>query len=159
MAPLPTRYSQRAPEALRGKLAIANARLAYEHYREVFSGARWEYLVGKGATPQRVLWASTSTKNPAYPDTLYVDELIGPDTVNTMPEETIAAYQQHGRPEPRLERDVEGARQLLEDLRLAGVDYDDVTEVLEREGVEKFSDSFAELIGALAGKREQLAAA
>ena len=97
-------------EELKGKLAIANARLAYRHYLEMFSGPRWEYLAGKGATPQRVLWASTSTKNPAYPDTLYVEELIGPDTVNTMPEETIQAYQDHGNPQPRLERGLEEAR-------------------------------------------------
>ena len=83
-------------EALKGKLAIANAKLAYAHYLEVFSGPRWEYLEGKGATPQRVLWASTSTKNPDYRDTLYVEELLGPDTVDTMPEETIKAYQDHG---------------------------------------------------------------
>ena len=86
-----------ADERLQGKLAIANAQLAYAHYLETFTGPRWEYLASKGATPQRVLWASTSTKNPAYPDTLYVDELIGPDTVNTMPEETILAFQDHGR--------------------------------------------------------------
>ena len=87
---------------LKGKLAVANARLAYQHYLEVFSGARWEFLASKGATPQRVLWASTSVKNPDYSDTLYVDELIGPDTVNTMPEETVHAYQDHGQPLPRL---------------------------------------------------------
>ena len=85
-----------APRELKGKLAIANAKLAYEHYLEVFSGPRWEYLAGKGATPQRVLWASTSTKNPAYKDTVYVEELIGADTVNTMPEETVEAFQDHG---------------------------------------------------------------
>ena len=87
-----------ATDDLKGKLAIANARLAYAHYLEVFSGPRWEYLKGKGATPQRVLWASTSVKNPDYPDTLYVEQLIGPETVNTMPEETIKAYQDHGEP-------------------------------------------------------------
>src|SRR5476649_2432090 len=93
----------------------------------VFAGPRWEYLAGKGATPQRVLWASTSTKNPAYKDTMYVEELIGADTVNTMPEETIRAYQNHGEPEPRLEQGVELAQRLLEELAAAGVDYDDVT--------------------------------
>ncbi len=97
---------RRGRDELKGKLAIANARLAYAHYLEVFSGPRWEYLAGKGATPQRVLWASTSTKNPAYPDTLYVEELIGPDTVNTMPEETIKAYQDHGEPRPRLQSEL-----------------------------------------------------
>ena len=98
----------RRPRRAKGKLAIANAKLAYAHYLEAFSGPRWEYLAAKGATPQRVLWASTSTKNPAYPDTLYVEELIGPDTVNTMPEETIKAYQDHGDPQPRLQSGLDG---------------------------------------------------
>ena len=144
---------------LRGKLAIANARLAYEHYLETFAGPRWEYLAGKGAVPQRVLWASTSTKNPDYADIVYVEELIGADTVNTMPEETILAYQDHGSPEPRLTTGVDEARQLLADLAAAGVDYDDVTETLEREGVEKFSGSFDELLSSLRDKRSALAAA
>jgi transaldolase len=148
-----------APKELQGKLAIANAKLAYEHYKQAFSGERWEYLAGKGATPQRVLWASTSTKNPDYPDTLYVEELIGPDTVNTMPEETIKAYQDHGDPEARLQRDLEGARRVFEQLEQAGVDYEDVTDTLEREGVEKFAASFDELLSALAEKRESVVAA
>src|SRR5271165_3362434 len=143
-------------DELKGKLAVANAKLAYEHYLEVFSGPRWEYLAGKGATPQRVLWASTSTKNPAYPDTMYVDGLIGPDTIDTMPEATIAAYQDHGRPELRLQEGVEDARATLEELRRAGIDYDDLTETLEREGVEKFASSFEELMSSLAAKRESL---
>jgi transaldolase len=148
-----------APDELKGKLAIANARLAYAHYLEAFSGARWEYLVGKGASPQRVLWASTSTKNPAYPDTLYVDELIGPDTVNTMPEDTIMAFQDHGEPQSRLESDLEGARHVFAELERVGVDYDDVTDTLEREGVEKFSASFDELIESLRTKQKSLAPA
>jgi len=148
-----------AAKDLQGKLAIANARLAYRHYQEAFSGPRWEYLAGKGATPQRVLWASTSTKNPAYLDTLYVEELIGPDTVNTMPEDTIKAYQDHGDPQPRLESGVEDAQELLAQLERAGVDYDDVTSTLEREGVEKFSESFEELMQSLSAKRESLAPA
>jgi transaldolase len=146
-------------EALKGKLAVANARLAYQHYKQVFRGPRWQYLASKGATAQRVLWASTSTKNPAYPDTLYVDELIGPDTVNTMPEETIRAYQDHGLPEPRLERELDGARKLFDELARAGVDYEDLTETLEREGVEKFSAAFDELIAALDAKQSALVAA
>jgi transaldolase len=141
-------------EELEGKLAVANARLAYSHYREVFAGPRWEYLAGKGATPQRVLWASTSTKNPAYRDTMYVDELIGADTVNTMPEETIRAYEDHGDPQERLQHGLEQARELFEALERAGVDYDDVTATLEREGVEKFSDSFEQLLEALHAKQE-----
>ncbi|HEY3759472.1 MAG TPA: transaldolase [Solirubrobacteraceae bacterium] len=146
-------------EHLKGKLAVANARLAYQHYKQAFAGPRWEYLLAKGATAQRVLWASTSTKNPAYPDTLYVDELIGPDTVNTMPEETIEAYQDHGRPEPRLEQGLDDARKLLDELARAGVDYDDLTDTLEREGVEKFAAAFDELIAALGEKQGALVAA
>lgn len=146
-------------DQLKGQLAVANAKLAYQHYRSVFRGPRWEFLTGKGATPQRVLWASTSTKNPDYVDTLYVEELIGPDTVNTMPEETIRAYQDHGRPRARLETEVGEAHKLLEELARAGVDYDDLTDTLEREGVQKFSDSFEELIAALAEKQASLAVA
>jgi transaldolase len=145
--------------SLKGRLAVANARLAYQHYRSLFRGPRWEFLAGKGATPQRVLWASTSTKNPAYPDTLYVEELIGPDTVNTMPEETIRAYQDHGRPQGRLQAEVVQARKLLEELERVGVDYEDLTETLEREGVQKFSDAFEELVAALAEKQTALAVA
>jgi transaldolase len=146
-------------DELKGKLAIANAKLAYRHYREVFAGPRWEFLRGKGATPQRVLWASTSTKNPAYSDTLYVEELIGPETVNTMPEETIKAYQDHGDPQVRLEEGLDEARRVFEELAKVGIDYDDVTDTLEREGVEKFADSFDELLSALRAKQESLAPA
>jgi transaldolase len=146
-------------DELKGRLAVANARLAYQHYKAVFRGPRWDYLAGKGATPQRVLWASTSTKNPSYPDTIYVEELIGPDTVNTMPEETIEAYQDHGRPLMRLEDGLVDARRLLDELATAGVDYDDLTDTLEREGVEKFSEAFSELMGALEQKRTALAVA
>ncbi|HLM86136.1 MAG TPA: transaldolase [Solirubrobacteraceae bacterium] len=148
-----------APGELKGKLAIANARLAYRHYLEAFSGPRWEYLNSKGATPQRVLWASTSTKNPDYPDTLYVEELIGRDTVNTMPEETIRAYQDHGSPQNRLESGLEDAERLMGELERVGVDYDDVTDTLEREGVEKFSESFEQLMQALSVKQTSLALA
>ena len=137
---------------LKGQLAIANARLAYQEYKQVFSGPRWEYLTSKGATPQRVLWASTSTKNPDYPDTLYVEQLIGPDTVNTMPEETIEQYHDHGHPEPRLEHDLAEARTLIEQLAAAGVNYHDITETLEREGVEKFAGAFHDLLTALSHK-------
>src|SRR5438270_11349918 len=139
-------------EHLKGKLAIANAKLAYEHYRETFAGPRWDFLAAKGARPQRVLWASTSTKNPAYADTMYVEELIGSDTIDTMPEETIQAYQDHGDPAERLPQDVQDAREVFEQLRAAGVDYDDVTATLEREGVEKFASSFNDLLEALRAK-------
>jgi len=144
---------------LKGRLAVANAKLAYQHFKAVFAGPRWEFLAAKGATPQRVLWASTSTKNPDYPDTLYVEELIGADTVNTMPEETIAAYQDHGRPQARLETELTQARRLFDELARAGVDYDDLTDTLEREGVEKFSDSFDQLLDGLREKQSSLAPA
>jgi transaldolase len=133
-------------EHLKGKLAVANAKLAYQHYKTMFSGERWDYLASKGATSQRCLWASTSTKNPAYSDVLYVEELIGPSTVNTLPEETIAAFQDHGTARETLEEGVDGARDLLERIAKAGVDYDDVTETLERQGVEAFADSFEKLL-------------
>jgi len=143
-------------EHLQGRLAIANARLAYQRYKSIFSGPRWEYLKSKGATPQRVLWASTSVKNPAYRDTMYVEDLIGPDTVNTMPEETIRDFQDHGRARPLLESEVAAAHELFDQLARVGVDYEDVTDTLEREGVAKFSDSFDELLGALQAKRAAL---
>jgi transaldolase len=146
-------------DELKGKLAVANARLAYQTYKKLFAGQRWEFLESKGATPQRVLWASTSVKNPDYPDTMYVEELIGPDTVNTMPEETIEAYQDHGHPRPRLESELEQARRLFEQLADAGVDYKDVTDTLEREGVEKFAGAFEDLLQSLAQKRSSLVAA
>jgi transaldolase len=147
-------------DELKGKLAIANARLAYERYEELFSGQRWEFLADKGASPQRCLWASTSTKNPAYRDTMYVEELIGPMTVNTMPAETIEAFQDHGKVvKDTVKRDLDGARKLLDDLAQAGVDYDDVVETLEREGVEKFADSFAELLEGVRQSSRELVAA
>jgi transaldolase len=146
--------------ALRGKLAIANAKLAYEHYQDAFSGPRWKFLAGKGANPQRCLWASTSTKNPAYRDVMYVEELIGPQTVNTMPAETITAFQDHGKVSGDTVTDgVKKAHALLEKLAAVGVDYDDVTETLELEGVQKFADSFEELLEGVRSKRGQLAAA
>jgi len=141
---------------LKGKLAIANAKLAYQRYQEIFAGARWEALAAKGATKQRCLWASTSTKNPEYRDVMYVEELIGPETVDTMPKETIEAFQDHGQAALTLEQGVDEARKLFRDLAEAGVDYDDVSETLEREGVQKFSDSFDELLEGIAAKRGQL---
>ena len=144
---------------LQGRLAIDNAKLAYEHYLEVFSGPRWDALAAAGARPQRCLWASTSTKNPAYRDVLYVEELIGPDTVNTMPFETITAFQDHGVVRDTLTEGVGKARELLQQLAEAGVDYDDVTDTLEREGVQKFSDSFDELLEGIRAKRGALATA
>jgi transaldolase len=144
-------------DELKGKLAVANAKLAYQRYKELFAGERWNALAAKGATPQRCLWASTSTKNPAYRDVLYVEELIGPMTVNTMPEETIRAFQDHGRVAPTLEEGIDEAKRVFERLDQAGVDYEDVVETLEREGVEKFADSFAELLEGIRAKSGELA--
>ena len=141
---------------LKGRLGIANAKLAYQNYLEVFSTSRWQELAAKGATRQRCLWASTSTKNPAYRDVMYVEELIGPETVDTMPEETIKAFQDHGPVALTLTEDVEGARKLFAELREAGIDYDDVVETLEREGVQKFSDSFEELLEGIRAKQGEL---
>jgi transaldolase len=149
---------EHAPE-LRGRLAVANAKLAYQRYKEIFAGPRWEALAGKGATPQRCLWASTSTKNPDYRDVLYVEELIGPETVNTMPLETIEAFQDHGVVADTLEAGLDEAHELFAELERAGVDYDDVTDTLEREGVEKFADSFEQLLEGISAKRAELAAA
>jgi transaldolase len=148
-----------APEDVKGKLAVANAKLAYERYKQLFSGDRWEALKAKGATTQRCLWASTSTKNPAYRDVLYVEELIGPETVNTMPEETIQAFQDHGEVALTLERDLDEARRVFDRVAEAGVDYGDVVAVLEREGVDKFSDSFRELLNGVRSKRGELVSA
>jgi transaldolase len=144
-------------DGLKGKLGIANAKLAYQQYLEAFTTERWQRLAARGATTQRCLWASTSTKNPDYPDVMYVDGLIGPDTVNTMPEETIAAFQDHGRVAETLTKDLDAAHKLFRDLRDAGIDYDDVVLTLEEEGVQKFSDSFAELLDGIRAKRGELA--
>jgi transaldolase len=145
--------------ALRGKLAIANAKVAYERYQQAFSGPRWEALQAKGALPQRCLWASTSTKNPEYRDVLYVEELIGPHTVNTMPEDTIKAFQDHGEVRGDTVLDgVDEAHRLFEQLAGVGVNYDDVVATLEKEGVQKFSESFAELLDGVRAKREAVAA-
>jgi transaldolase len=147
-------------DELKGKVAIANAKLAYQTYKETFAGERWEALKVKGATAQRCLWASTSTKNPEYRDVMYVEELIGPDTVNTMPEETVKAFQDHGEVRGNtLEDGVDAARALIDELESIGISYDDVTETLEREGVEKFADSFTELLEGVAKKRDALVAA
>ena len=146
-------------DELKGKLAIANAKLAYQRYKEIFAGERWEALAAKGATPQRCLWASTSTKNPAYRDVMYVEELIGPDTVNTMPKETIEAFQDHGEIALTLEQGIDEAKRLFQQVKEAGVDYVDVTATLEREGVEKFAESFTELLEGIRSKSGELAAA
>jgi transaldolase len=145
-------------EHLHGLLGIANARLAYQTYQSVFTGPRWEALAAKGAMPQRLLWASTSVKDHIYVDTRYVDELIGADTVDTMPEQTIRLYQDHGKPRPRITAGLPEARGVIDQLKAVGVDYDDVTEALERDGVKRFSDDFSDLLDALRNKRAQLTA-
>jgi transaldolase len=146
-------------DELKGKLGIANAKLAYQTYKEVFDGPAWEALEAKGATKQRCLWASTSVKNPEYRDVMYVEELAGPETVNTMPRETIEAVADHAVVENRLERDVEDARKLVQDLEAAGVPYDEVIETIEREGVEKFAKSFDQLFSDIEDKRDALVTA
>jgi transaldolase len=142
--------------ALRGQAAVANAKLAYRLFEQRFSGSRWEALAAKGANVQRPLWASTSTKNPAYSDLLYVDTLIGPHTVNTLPEGTIAAFEDHGTIARTVDQDVDGAQAVIDGLGRAGVDFADVAKVLEDEGVAAFSKSFDELIQALTDKANTL---
>ncbi|GAA0464999.1 transaldolase 2 [Paractinoplanes deccanensis] len=134
-------------KALKGKAAIANAQLAYEAYEEVFGGDRWKALAAAGAQPQRPLWASTSTKNPEYKDTIYVEELIAPGTVNTMPESVIKAFADHGETRGNtISGQYDAARKVFADLKAAGVDFDDVVKVLETEGVDKFEQSWKELL-------------
>src|ERR687898_680307 len=146
-------------DELKATLAIANAKLAYQTYKELFAGEHWEALRAKGASAQRCLWASTSTKNPDYRDVIYVEELIGPDTVNTMPRETVEAFQDHGEVRESLTQDVDGARRTLDAFAQAGIDYDDVVQTLEREGVEKFAKSFQQLFADVESKRDQMVAA
>ncbi|NTX65573.1 transaldolase [Myxococcus sp. CA051A] len=136
-------------EALSGKVAIANARLAYRIYQELFSSARWKALAAKGARAQRVLWASTSTKNPKLRDVLYVEELIGPDTVNTMPPATIDAFRDHGKVRTSLVEDVAGARETMRQLEAGGVSMKSITERLSVDGVRLFEESFDALLGAV----------
>jgi len=142
-------------QALHGKAAIANARLAYERYEKVFSSDRWQALADAGAHPQRPLWASTSTKNPEYRDVMYVEELIAPGVVNTMPEATIHAFADHGEvPGDTITPYYDDARHVLEQLEALGIDYDDVVDTLEREGVEKFAVSWNELLEGVAKSLE-----
>jgi transaldolase len=153
------RLAETNREDLKGRLGIANAKLAYQQYKQLFDGERWDDLAARGATPQRCLWASTSVKDPSLRDTLYVEELIGPETISTMPEETIRAFQDHGRVESRLETDLDEAHYLFNQLYVAGVDYDDVVATLEREGIEKFIASFDGLLDQIRAKRSVLTAA
>ncbi|MDO8390162.1 MAG: transaldolase [Actinomycetota bacterium] len=142
--------------ALRGQSAVAQAKLAYQAFRRTFSGPRWEALAAIGAVVQRPLWASTSTKNPAYPDTLYVDELIGPDSVNTLPDATIEAFADHGTAARTIDQGVTHAEAVWRELAEVGVDMDDVADKLERDGVASFQKSFDDLLAALAAKADEL---
>ncbi len=144
-------------EDLRGKAAVANARVAYESFQRIFSGPRWEALAAKGARVQRPLWASTSTKNPDYSDTLYVDELIGPDTVNTMPDQTIEAARDHATPQRTVDQDVDQAHKLIDEVKAAGVDFDQIVmQELVDEGVKSFADSYDSLLESIKDKAAQL---
>jgi len=142
--------------ALKGKAAVANAQLAYQLFLERFAGSRWDALAAAGARVQRPLWASTSTKDPSYPDTLYVDTLIGPDSVNTLPDSTLAAFEDHGTLARTVDRDPDAARATVAALAELGIDLEEVAAVLEDEGVASFSKSFDELLTTLATKAEQL---
>lgn len=141
-------------QALKGRAAVAQAQLAYQRFLATFSGERWERLAAAGAAVQRPLWASTSTKNDAYPDTLYVDRLIGPDTVNTLPAATIEAFEARGTVARTVDADVDGARAVLDDLGRVGVDMADVARVLEVEGVAAFEKSFDDLLETLQTKAD-----
>ena len=142
--------------ALRGKAAVAQGQLAYKAFQETFSGERWDALAAQGARVQRPLWASTSTKNPAFPDTMYVDQLIGPNTVNTLPDSTIEAFADHGTLARTIDADVTTAEVVWASLAAVGVDMDDVAEQLEREGVSSFQKSFTELVDVLDAKGAEL---
>lgn len=144
------------PEALdlRGRAAVAQIHVAYDDFRRHFSGERWANLASRGATVQRPLWASTSTKNPAYPDTLYVDRLIGPDTVNTLPDATLEAFADHGTPARTVDHDVVAAREVWGRLAELGIEGANVAEKLEREGLTSFVASFDDLLSALREKSE-----
>ena len=132
---------RRGSSALKGKVAIANAKLAYQDYKRLFSGARWDKLAAKGAKPQRLLWASTGTKNKAYSDVLYVEELIGPNTVNTVPPATLDAFRDHGKPRDSLEENIDDARRVLAELEKSGISLDAITDELVKEGVKLFADA------------------
>ncbi|MGI8477162.1 MAG: transaldolase family protein, partial [Thermomicrobiales bacterium] len=146
-------------EALKGKVAVANAQLAYRKFEEIFGSERFAPLQAAGAKPQRPLWANTGVKNPAYPDTLYVDELIGPHTVNTMPSKTIDAFLDHGTAVRTVDRDYAGAARVMRDLAAAGIEIEQVTRQLEEEGIASFVKSFESLLAGVEGKRSAIAQA
>lgn len=141
---------------LKGKIGIANAKMAYARYLTLFSSKRWQQLAARGARPQRILFGSTSTKNPAYPDTLYVDGLMGANTVNTLPRDTLDALLDHGTIAPGLTQDLDAARAQITELAILGIDLDAITQELQVVGVRKFVDSFTELQNAIRQKQEQM---
>ena len=141
--------------SLLGKVAIANGKLTYQKYQKIFSGPRWQALAAKGAQTQRVLWASTSTKNPNYRDVIYIEELIGPDTVNTMPPATIDAFRDHGQLRNALMEDIAGAQKVMDDLARAGISIKQVTDKLTDDGVKLFADAFDKLLAAVAKNTHQ----
>ena len=145
-------------DELGGKLGLANAKLAYQTFVSAFSGPRWERLAGKGATKQRCLWASTSTKNPAYPDVRYVEGLIGPETVNTMTRETVRAFQEHGQVADTLGHGVGDAHGIFDEFDRVGVSYEEIVATLEREGIAKFVASFEGLLQGIGMKLDALRA-
>ncbi|HXQ36839.1 MAG TPA: transaldolase family protein, partial [Anaerolineales bacterium] len=155
-----TKIDPKLPEdsPLRGKAAIANAKLAYDEFMKTFAGMRWEKLKYKGARVQRPLWASTSTKNPNYPDTIYIDNLIGPETVNTVPPATLEAFRDHGVAAMTLSRDVDKAQEAIEQLETLGISMDIVTQELEDEGVKAFSEAFTQLLATIDERRKSAAA-
>lgn len=157
MAAANTDETRARAAALRGRIAIANAKLAYEHFRGIEASARWQRLAAAGARPQRLLWASTSTKNPAFRDTIYVEELIGPETVNTAPPETIEAFRDHGVAAETLTAGVEEARAALRELEVLGLSLDQATDQLLAEGIAKFVEPFGKLLATVDARARELA--
>ena len=151
------RLEEAGADDLKGRLAVDNAKLAYQIYNEIFSGPRWRSFESQGANSQRLLWASTSSKNPDYSDVLYVENLVGPETVNTMPKDTIEAVKEQAEIRPTLEEGVEEAKQLFQKLREVGLDYEDVTDLLEQEGIDKFAQPFNEMLDEIKDKGRRLA--
>jgi transaldolase len=145
-----------APEELKGKAAIANSRLAYERFEQIFSTERWQKLEAQGAKKQRMLWASTSTKNPSYRDVIYVEELVGPETVDTMPPQTVVAFADHGQVTLTVNQDYDKARELVKQLETYGITMEAVTDQLLAEGVKSFADSYKQLLDGVESKRQML---
>jgi transaldolase / glucose-6-phosphate isomerase len=153
----PNGFDAALARSLQGKVAIANARLTYQKYKEIFGSPRWQALASRGATTQRVLWASTGTKNPAYSDILYIDELIGPDTVNTIPPATYDAFKDHGQPRASLEDGIDAARKTMSDLPRAGISMKAVTDQLTEDGVKLFATAFDQLLAAVSRQAKSTA--